>query len=160
MKKRTIAAIIIILLLVLGGMYWLGYIQFHDNFPTFVPNPGTSKTNSPPTQTEVPQLAIGNIRGRINKVSADITNIGTNEAKHINWTISVKGGILKRIDVHSSGSVAILAVDSGTTVMTERIPIGLGRLEITVTAESAGGQQVTQTAKGFKLFFFVIGVRS
>ena len=159
MKKRAIAAVVIIvLLLLLGGMYWLGYIQFRDTFPTFVPNPGASQSNT--SQTGAPQLAIGNIKGRFNKVSADITNIGENEAKSINWSISVTGGILKRIDVHSSGTLTRLAAESKSTVMTERIPIGFGRLQITVTAKAAGGDKVTETAKGFKLLFFVLGVRS
>ena len=159
MKKRTIVAVVIVILLVLlGGMYWLGYIQIRDNLPTFVPNPGASQTNT--SQTGAPQLAIGNIKGRFNKISADITNIGDNEARSINWTISVTGGILKRIDVRSSGTLTRLAAQSKDTVITERIPIGLGRLQITVTAEAAGGDQVTQTAKGFKLLFFVLGVRT
>lgn len=161
MKKRSIAAVIIIvLLLLLGGLYWLGYIQFRGNLPTFVPNPGTSQSNPPSSQTQTPQLTIGNIKGKFNKVTADITNTGDHEAKFINWSISVTGGILKRIDVRSSGTLTTLATQSKTTVITDRTPIGFGRLEISVTAQAAGGAMVTQTAKGFKLLFFVIGVRT
>jgi len=160
MKKSTIAAIIIIaLLLVLGGLYWLGYLTFHDYIPTFTPNPGTTPPNTPAKNAETPRLTIENIRGRINKISADIKNIGSQNAKSINWSITVTGGILKRIDLRSSGTISALSTQSTTTIITDRIPFGFGRLEITVTADVPGGEPVTQTAQGFKFLFFVFGVR-
>ncbi len=160
MKKRFIAAIlIIILLLLLGGLYWLGYVTFQDYIPSFTPNPGTTQPNTPAGGGRSPRLAIENIRGRITKISADINNIGDKDAESVNWSITVTGGFLKRIDMHSSGTINSLSTQSGTTVITERIPLGLGRLEITVTAQTSGSEPVTQTAKGFKFLFFVILVR-
>ena len=160
MKKRFIAAILIIILLViLGGLYWFGYVTFQDYIPSFTPNPGTTRPNTPAGGGGSPRLTIENIRGRITKISADIKNIGDKEAESVDWSITVTGGLLKRIDMHSSGTINSLSTQSGTTVITERIPLGLGRLEITVTAQTSGGEPVTQTAKGFKFLFFVILVR-
>ncbi|MCX6671505.1 MAG: hypothetical protein NTX92_06255 [Euryarchaeota archaeon] len=160
MKKRFIAAILIAgILLLLGGLYWLGYLTFQDYIPSFTPNPGTTQPNTPAESTGAPKLAIENIRGRINKISADIRNIGDQNAKSINWSISVTGGILKRIDLRSTGTVNTLSKESVTTIKTDRIPLGFGRLEITVTVDVSEGEPVTQTAQGFKFLFFVIGVR-
>lgn len=161
MKKRFIAAVIfVIILLLLSGLYWLGYVQFRDNLPTFVPNPGTTQSNTPAELRGAPQLVIGNIKGRFNKISVDIKNIGDHDAKLVNWSIVVTGGILKRIDLRSSGTLTTLLMQSGTTVITDRIPLGLGRLEITVTVQASGGSPVTQTAQGLKLLFVVIGVHT
>jgi hypothetical protein len=160
MKKRVVIAIlIIIILLLLGGLYWLGYLTFQDYIPSFTPNPGTKQPDSTPEGKGAPRLTIENIRGRITKISADIRNIGDQNAESVKWSISVTGGILKRIDLRSTGTINTISTQSETTVITERIPLGLGRLEITVTAQISDGEPVTQTAKGFKFLFFVILVR-
>ncbi len=161
MKKRTIGAIIVIvLLLLLGGLYWLGYLTFQDYIPTFTTNPGSTQPSTPAKNEETPRLTIENIRGRINKISADIKNIGNQNAKSINWSIAVTGGLLKRIDLRSTGTVDSLSAQSKTTIITDRIPLGIGRLEITITVDVPGGEPLTQTARGFKFLFFVFGVRS
>lgn len=161
MKKRYLATIVIAaILFLLGGFYWLGYLTFQGYVPSFTPNPRTTEPTNPAEFEGTPQLVIENIRGRINKVSADIKNIGDQEAKTINWSISVTGGILKRIDLRSTGIINALSTKSMITVMTERIPLGFGRLEITITIEASGSSPVAQTAHGFKFLFFVIGVRT
>jgi len=160
MKKRYIAVILIVgIFLLLGGLYWLGYLQFQGNLPVFTTNPSTTQQDNAAELKGTTRLMIENIRGRINKISADIKNVGDQDAESLNWSISVTGGILKRIDLRSTGSITSLSTQSETTIITDRIPLGLGRLEITVTVEAPGGVSVTQTAKGFKLLFFVIGVR-
>ncbi len=129
MKKRTIAALfIIVVLLLLGGLYWLGYLTFQNYIPSFTTNPGTTQPDSLTENEGAPRLTIENIRGRINKISVDIKNIGNQDAESVNWSISVTGGILKRIDLHSTGTIT-------------------------------GSEPVIQTARGFKLLFFVVGVR-
>ncbi len=160
MKKRVIAAIlIIIILLLLGGLYWLGYLTFQGYIPSFTPNPGTTQPNNPSKNEGTPKLTIESIRGRINKISVVIKNSGDQDAKSVNWSISVTGGILKRIDLRSTGTISALSTGSQTTVLTDRIPLGIGRLQITVTVGCPGSEPVTQTARGFKLLFFVVGVR-
>ncbi len=160
MKKSTTAAIIIvIILLLLGGMYWLGFLRFENFIPSFTTNPGEESSETPPKPQGSPKLTIDSIKGRLNKISVVIKNIGDADAKSVNWTVSVTGGILKRIDSRSTGTISTLTTDSTTTVITDRIPIGIGRLQIAITVDYPGGEPVTQTARGFKLFFFVVGVR-
>jgi hypothetical protein len=161
MKRRTIIAIIIvIILLLLGGLYWLGYLTFQDYIPSFTTNPGESQSNTTSKNQGAPQLTIESVRGRINKISAVIKNIGDQDAESVNWSIFVTGGILKRIDMSSSGTISTLSTQSETTILTGRIPLGIGRLQITVTVDCPGSEPVTQTARGFKALFFVIGVRT
>jgi CARDB len=160
MKKSTIATIIIvIILLLLGGLYWLGYLRFENYVPSFTTNPGESSSETTPKAQGSPKLTIDSIRGRLNKISVSIKNIGDADAKSVNWTVLVTGGILKRIDSRSTGTINTLTKDSATTVISDRIPLGIGRLQISVTVDYPDGEPVTQTARGFKLFFFVVGVR-
>ncbi len=160
MKKRTIAALfIIVVLLLLGGLYWLGYLTFQNYIPSFTTNPGTTQPDSLTENEGAPRLTIENIRGRINKISVDIKNIGNQDAESVNWSISVTGGILKRIDLHSTGTITTLSTQSLSTVLTDRIPLGIGRIQITVNVDVPGSEPVIQTARGFKLLFFVVGVR-
>lgn len=160
MKKRTIAGIIIVIvLLLLGGLYWLGYLRFENYVPSFTTNPGDSSSETSPTTQGSPKLTIDSIRGRLNKISVMIKNVGDADATSVNWSVAVTGGFLKRIDSLSTGTINTLTEESTAMVITDRIPIGIGRLQITVTVEYPGGEPVTQTARGFKLFFFVVGVR-
>lgn len=161
MKKRYIVAILsVVILLFLGGLYWLGYLRFQNNLPVFTTNPSTTQQDNTAEHKGTPRIMIQNIQGRFNKISAVIKNVGDEDAESLNWTLSVTGGILKRIDVRSTGLISTLSTQSETTIITDRIPLGLGRLEITVTVELPEGTLVTQTAKGFRLFFLVIGVRT
>lgn len=161
MKKRTIAIIILaVILLILGGLYWLGYMTFNGYLPSFSTNPDTTQPDTPPEEKESPQLTIDRVKGRFNKIVVDIKNIGVVDARTVNWSVMVKGGILKRIDHRSSGIITTLPKGSTATIVTDRIPLGFGRLDITITVETSQMDAVTQSATGFKLFFLVIGVRT
>lgn len=160
MKKRYVAVIIITaILLVLGGLSWSGYLTFQGYLPSFTTNPDTTSPDTPTEPKETPHLTIERIKGRFNKIVVDIKNIGDLDARTVNWSVTVNGGILKRIDHRSSGTITTLPKGSTATVLTDRIPLGFGRLGITVTVETSQMDTVTQSATGFKLFFFVIGVR-
>ncbi|KYK22541.1 hypothetical protein AYK25_07160 [Thermoplasmatales archaeon SM1-50] len=161
MKKRFIAATIFIVgVILLGILYWSGYLVFNGPIPSFTLNPGTTQSDENTNEPEgAPQLVIENIKGRLNKISVDIRNIGDMDATTVIWTVSVKGGLLKRIDLRSTGTMDSLPRQSRITIITDRIPLGFGRLEITVTVEASEGSVVTQTARGFKFLFFVVGVR-
>lgn len=159
MKKRFIAAIaVLVVVLLLGALYWSGYLVFHGPFPSFTLDPGVTQSDTTDEPEGAPQILIEKIRGRFNKISVEIRNIGDQDATSVVWSVSVKGGILKRIDVRSTGTIYTLPPQSVATVVTNRIPLGLGRLDITITVESSEGV-VTQTAEGFKLLFLVVAVR-
>lgn len=161
MKKRHIAVIIIaVILLILGVLYGLGYMTFNGYLPSFSTNPDATPPDTPTEQKETPRLTIDRVKGRFNKIVVDIKNIGDVDARTVNWSVTVNGGILKRIDHRSSGIIATLPKGATATIVTDRIPLGFGRLGITVTVETSQMETVTQSATGFKLFFFVIGVRT
>jgi hypothetical protein len=160
MKKSIIIAIIsIVILLLLGGFYWLGYLSFEGYSPSFTLNPGESSSNTTAKNEGTPRLMVESIKGRINKISVVIKNSGDGTAEMVNWTIDVTGGILKRIDMTTTGSMSTLSSQSQTTVLSGRVPLGIGRVQITVTVECAGNEPITQTSHGFKFLFFIIGVR-
>ena len=94
------------------------------------------------------------IKGGILGVRADITNTGDIDFTGINWSISVKGGILKMIDVSAEGTIDI---DSGDTVPVKASPVfGLGKITVIATATVPGKGTITRTADGFVLVFLVI----
>lgn len=162
MKKRFIAIIVSAgILLLLSVLYLLGYLTFQGFLPAFTTNPDTSTSNTldEPSQ-EISHLLVERIKGRFNKIVVDVTNSGQKDARLVNWSVTVNGGILKRIDHRSSGTITTLPKGSTATVVTNRIPFGFGRLSITVTVETSQTHVLTQSATGFKLFFFVIGVRT
>lgn len=162
MKKSVLTTVLIVgILLALFGLYRLGFLSFHDYQPSFTLNPDSTTHSDTNVESEgAPILIIENIKGKFNKITADIKNIGDQNARSVNWSISVEGGLLKRIDLYSTGTITTLSVQSITTVITDRIPLGFGRLDITVIVEASGIEAVTKTAQGFKLFFFVFGIRT
>jgi hypothetical protein len=162
MKKRVVASAVIIVgvLLLLFAFYWTGYLVFHGPVPSFTFNPSGSQSNTTAEGKGTPKLAVENIKGRFAKVSADIRNTGDDDATSVQWSITVKGGILKRIDSRSTGTINTLSKQSITTVQSDRIPLGLGRVEITVTVKASGNVAVTQTAQGFKLLIFLLNVHT
>lgn len=160
MKKRIIVVVLIVsILLVMTGFYWFGYLTFDDYVPSFTLSPSTTRSNASADLEEPPRLIIDNIQGRLNKISADIKNTGDQDATDVTWSISVKGGVFKRIDLRTTGSIDLLSPQSGMTIISDRIPFGFGRLDITVTLEASYGDPVMQAAKGFKFLFFVLFVR-
>jgi hypothetical protein len=89
-----------------------------------------------------PYIEIDSIEGGIG-ASAVIKNTGTADATGVEWTITVTGGILGLINKEASGTIDIaigeeISISSG-------LLIGLGNIEITVTAdlasESVSGKQ-------------------
>ena len=159
-KKRLVvfASILVIGLVILIGFYWFGYIEFHGPIPSFNPNP-TNPSQVPSGSEGTPKVIIESIKGRFNKIYADIENIGEKNATEVKWSISMTGGILKRINVISSGTIDTLSVNMGKTVGTDKFILGFGRVNIKVTVEVAQVVPVTMTARGFVVFFLLIGVR-
>ena len=162
MKKRLTVAVVIIVsvFLLLGVFYWSGYLVFHGTLPTFTLNPTQEQSETSPENQGTPMIVIENVKGRFRKISAEIKNIGDWDAMAVNWSISVKGGILRRIDRVSTGSFSSLSTQSGAIIISDRVPLGFGRVEITITVEAAQDVTATSTAQGFMLFFFLIGVRT
>jgi hypothetical protein len=160
-KKKRLAvftSILVIGLVILIGFYWFGYIVFNGPIPSFNPSP-TNPSQIPSKSEGTPKVTIESIKGRFNKIYADIKNIGEKNATEVKWNISVTGGILKRINVISSGTIDTLSVNMEKTLVTDKFILGFGRVNIKVTVEVAQVTPVTMTARGFVFFFLLIGVR-
>ena len=103
-----------------------------------------------------PELEIRQINGGISKVSAKIKNNGDAPASQVNWSISIKGGILGLIDVTVSGKVSSLNINEEVIIDTDDASIvGFGLVDITVTAETTGAPVGSDTVKGFVLLYIV-----
>jgi hypothetical protein len=99
-----------------------------------------------------PELSIEAIKGGIG-VKATIKNIGDADATAVDWTLTVKGGLLGMIDVDKSGTEATLAFGSefkaGSGFM-----LGIGKITVEVTVTCAEGSSDSDSATGRQILFF------
>ena len=108
-------------------------------------------------------LEISDIRGGIGGVTTDIKNTGSVDAESFLITLSVKGGLLNKIDILKecggcgTCGITILPgeIKSESTLESGMI-IGFGQIDIVVTAEAANADLVTAESTGFVLGPFVI----
>jgi hypothetical protein len=84
-------------------------------------------------QRPVPLLEV-NATGGFLKIHAVIKNIGEIDATNLGWSIAAQGGVFKRINQTSTGSIPLLKSHEETTVTTTGIIVGFGRLKITLQA--------------------------
>lgn len=103
-------------------------------------------------EVTAPELDIISISGPIG-VTAVIKNIGDAEATDVDWTLEVTGGILGQINKDKNGSQATLGI-SGEIEAKSGIIIGLGKIEVTVTATCAEGVSDEDTASGTQILIF------
>ena len=96
-----------------------------------------------------PELEIGDIAGGIGGIRADIKNAGDADAIDVEWSISVAGGTLGRVNVFSQGTINRLAEGGIETVSSDAV-LGLGNVTIKVTANG-----VEKTVEGFVFLIYV-----
>lgn len=89
-------------------------------------------------------------------VRAAIKNVGERDATDIQWTMSVQGGLLRRIHITTTGKIDELKIDDEKIVGTDTPIAGFGNIKITVTAHVANGDTITKTVDGFVLLIYVI----
>jgi hypothetical protein len=103
------------------------------------------------------ELSIINVKGPIG-VNAGIKNAGEVAANNVVYTIDVTGGILGRVNVSVSDSIATIAVGAEEAI-SSGIFVGFGSIDIVITANADNAVEVTATKSGFLLGFLVIGVK-
>ena len=101
----------------------------------------------------------------VGKVIANIHNFGEVNISNIKWSISVKGGILKGINVSNNGTIDVIKVgeyvdvDTRYSILGSRI-FGLGKISITVDVsyELEGEGPIVNTVKqdAFVIGSFII----
>ena len=121
---------------------------------------GPMQANELNSETE---LEISAIEGGMGKVTLEIANIGEVIAEDISSSISVKGGLLNKIDIYhecSGCSSCGTTLDPGATKTESTSEVGIifgfGPVEISVMADATNADQVTQTTNGFVFGLFVI----
>lgn len=108
-------------------------------------------------------LEITAVKGGVGKVSVTVKNIGTETAEEITMIISVKGGILGRVNLtkicsgcgNCTNSILPNATKTESTAEAGKI-IGFGPVVISVSAEASNAAKVEKTYNGFVLGLFVI----
>lgn len=98
-------------------------------------------------------VKIGAIKGGIG-VTIDIKNIGNIDAQNVEWSILIKGGLLGLVNVSSGDTITTL--EAGDTRAIETLVFGLGKVTITVTANTPDANIVTETLDGLVIGFIVI----
>ena len=83
-----------------------------------------------------PPVFLITVTGELFGVAADIVNNGIDELPTVDWSLEVTGGILDRINSSREGTVENLVPDGSFTVKTNETIFGLGKIDITVTAET------------------------
>jgi hypothetical protein len=109
-------------------------------------------TNMRAYQRPIPLVEV-NATGGLLKIHATITNIGTIDATNLSWSITVQGGLFKRINRTSTGIITMLSSHEAVNVTTAGFIIGFGKIDIAIQAD-----QVIKSLKGFVLgpFIFIL----
>ena len=109
------------------------------------------------------ELQITNIQGGFASVTMDIENIGDVTAEDIESSILVTGGILGRINVYhectgcaSCGTTLEPGAIKTETTKEAGLILGIGPIDIELTAGATNAPAVTETASGFVIGMFVI----
>jgi hypothetical protein len=105
--------------------------------------------------SDAPYLDIIKIKGGIGQVSAVIKNIGSIEANEVNCNISVIGGLFKMINDYKKETFDTIDVEEEKTILSGKI-FGIGKIDITVSANAFSTNTTTKTAKGFVFGPFVL----
>jgi len=98
-------------------------------------------------------LEIGNITGKLFKVSTVIRNTGGVDATRVNWSITLDGGIIL-LSGETKGSILSIPAGDEKTISSSLI-FGFGKTLITATAECDESSD-TAERDAFVLLFFVL----
>jgi hypothetical protein len=98
------------------------------------------------------------VTARLSKIHASITNSGGSIATNVQWNITVTGGILKRIHETTLGVIPVLAVGNQSSVTTDKLLVGLGKITISVQVSCDEGVSVTKNATGHLFLFLIVGI--
>jgi len=103
-----------------------------------------------PGGIQVPIFEVVSITGGIG-VTATIKNVGTAAATNVDLNLVVAGGILGLINKDVNNTVASLAIDEEVSISSGLI-IGLGAIDIDVSATCDEGTSISGSASGTQLF--------
>jgi hypothetical protein len=103
-----------------------------------------------------PKLSVSISTGFGIGMKGTINNTGNAAATNLKWTVTIKGGILGKIDTTFNGTIASLAAGASTPLSTGMV-FGLGTITLTLSAISDEGAAAGPTTKdGTQLIIFTI----
>lgn len=102
---------------------------------------------------DIPNLEIGNITGKLFKVSTVIKNTGGVEATKVNWSITFVGGFML-LGEETTGDILSLPAGDEKTISSSLI-FGFGKTVITAAATCDEGSSDTNTRDAFVFLFFI-----
>ncbi len=94
-------------------------------------------------------------KGGLGKVGARLMSNFGYDLENVQWTISVQGGFLNRINTESDGVIDLLEDSTQISISIDGFIFGLGPIEIAISVELETGEKIKRAAEGFVLFFFV-----
>jgi hypothetical protein len=103
------------------------------------------------------ELSIGNITGSVG-ITADVSNIGTNPANHVEWSMKATGGILKRVNASATGTTETLTAGSSLPIALKPF-MGFGKISIIITATAQNALGASTTKSAFLLGPFVLKLK-
>jgi len=145
--QKKILILILSIILFSAAFSSLVTAEIKDNF--------YKKTSQISTQTQTSsEIIIGNISSSFRKISVEIKNIGLDDANNINWEMTLKGGLLNRIDKTSNGIID--TIEANKNILIEfNVPVGFGQITLEITIENAIGK----TINGM-LYLFIISLET
>jgi len=96
--------------------------------------------------------------GKINGgfiVKATLDNSGDENITDINWSITIKGGLLNRVNFTTRGTIELLEAQASALLFTKGIIVGFGKVTITVSATASGVEEVSETIQGFLFLIYI-----
>lgn len=104
----------------------------------------------------VASLRIESVTGGFGRVYANIANHGHKTDRNVDWTITIHGGMLGRIQIRTMGSIPYLEQGDVERVSTHKFIAGIGFIGVSVTAEADNAIKVSKEKTGFILGPFII----
>ncbi len=98
-----------------------------------------------------PIFEFGDFSGGLMGVSTTVRNVGTEDSTDVEWSILVKGGLLKLIDKSTEGTIDNLAINDEMQLKSKRSIIGIGNVDIVALAND-----VAKVEKGFIIGPFIV----
>jgi len=111
---------------------------------------------SPPLMiciADIPVLEIGNITGKLFKVSTVIRNIGGVDATMVDWSIVLDGGLII-LGEETNGNILCISAGDEVKISSDLI-FGFGNTVVTVTSEELGVSLDTKEQDAFMFLFFI-----
>lgn len=101
-----------------------------------------------------PKLDITSISGGLG-ISFNLSNTGKGVATTVEWSATISGGLLGRINVTLTDTLAALSVGETQLVETGIVTfLGLGPVDITIDVSCQEDKSADETAEGFQILFF------